>query len=133
MNLFTQPLSTLTNLFNPTQVQEQSTLISKEQFIKFRDAFRVLANDKKIKAEDILLYNVVRGLPITRGFTPVTNPIKLINGQSLNHTICNTLGCLKFHIRQTPADLLANFDNFIDIDDIKIIMDVLVKESTPYN
>jgi hypothetical protein len=55
-------------------------LFTKEQFITFRDAFKELARNKQITAAHIVAYNLVRGYPMDRGFTPITNQIKLANG-----------------------------------------------------
>jgi hypothetical protein len=55
-------------------------LFTKEQFITFRDAFKALARNKQITAAHIIAYNIVRGYPMDRGFTPITNQIKLNNG-----------------------------------------------------
>lgn len=54
--------------------------LSKPEFIRFQSAFRKLASNKSIDSGDIVLYNLIRGCAIDRGFSPVTNPNKLNNG-----------------------------------------------------
>lgn len=51
-----------------------------EQFHSFRTSFRRLANERALKSTDILIYNIIRGLPLTRGFSEVTNETKLAHG-----------------------------------------------------
>lgn len=63
--------------------------LSKPEFIRFQTAFRKFANNKSIDSGDIVLYNLIRGCAIDRGFSPVTNATKLNNGhgafQSLSY------------------------------------------------
>lgn len=132
MNTLTQALSnTLTAIIRPFQA-ENTHLITQEQFIKFRDAFKTLARDKKITAEDIVLYNVVRSFPVNRGFAHITNQIKLNNGQRRNQGIYNALGGIKFELRRNPDKVITRFDNFVTVDDVEKIMKVLTLESVPY-
>lgn len=60
---------------------------TKEQYLAFRSAWAQSANDKNshLRAEHFALYNLLRGKPIERGFTPITNRTKLQNGIRLNH------------------------------------------------
>jgi hypothetical protein len=57
-----------------------NTSITKEQFLTFRAAYKQLARDKKVTGSDIILYNMVRGFHTKRGFSTITNPVKLANG-----------------------------------------------------
>lgn len=57
-----------------------SFIFTREQFAIIRDKFRALANTEQLTPADILIYNLLRGLPATRGFTPITNKLKLVNG-----------------------------------------------------
>lgn len=54
--------------------------ISREQFTAFRTTFRALANAKALTSTDILINNLIRGLPADRGFHPISNATKLANG-----------------------------------------------------
>lgn len=72
---------------------------TKDQYLAFRAAFATAQNSPRAKkgkpmppfghrnkgwltASHFMVLNVVRGLPLLRGFTPVTNAIKLANGAS---------------------------------------------------
>jgi hypothetical protein len=52
-------------------------IISKEQFKHFQQQFRAKAQAKQLTAADHILYNLVRGKPLSHGFTPLTNPGRL--------------------------------------------------------
>lgn len=54
--------------------------LSREQFTQARALFKQAARDKKLTAASICAWSVLRGFDASRGFTPVTNPIKLANG-----------------------------------------------------
>jgi hypothetical protein len=49
----------------------------KEQFKKIQACFKELSRSKQATAADHVFYNIVRGKPIDRGFTPITNENKL--------------------------------------------------------
>ena len=55
---------------------------TKEKFILLVLAFKQKARNKKISYEDILFYNLIRGLDPKRGFTPVKNENKIKNGMN---------------------------------------------------
>lgn len=52
-------------------------ITDKSQFHLYQQAFRQLANAKMATVEDHILYNLLRGKDLKRGFTPITNPVKL--------------------------------------------------------
>jgi len=56
----------------------------REHFHAFLTTFRTLASKRDIQPADHIAFNIVRDLPLDRGFTPLTNTIKLANGQSSN-------------------------------------------------
>ena len=56
---------------------------TKEQYLAFRKAFAAAANAGTLRAEHFIFLNIVRGLPYTRGFTPVTRTTKLSNGANI--------------------------------------------------
>ncbi len=74
---FTQPTPTA----EAPSTESAHFISSKQEFEFFKQAFKEKARNKQITAEDILLYNIIRGKDIDRGFTPITNPIKLANGE----------------------------------------------------
>lgn len=109
------------------QPTEQENVISKEQFLKFRNAFKEIAHNKQITSKDIILYNTIRGLSLSRGFTEITNKVKLANGQYSNQAFNNALGNLKFNLSQNPIKISARFDNFVFMDEeaLKRIKEIL--------
>jgi hypothetical protein len=74
---FTQP----TPPAETTSAESSQFISSRQEFEFFKQAFKEKARNKQITAEDILLYNIIRGKDLDRGFTPVTNPTKLANGE----------------------------------------------------
>jgi len=54
-------------------------LNDKQQFKQYQLAFRQLAHTKQATAVDHILYNLLRGKDLKRGFTPITNETKLNN------------------------------------------------------
>lgn len=50
---------------------------SKEQYFKFRDAFRKIAHEKKSTGLHMVLLNMARGKDPFFGFSPITNTKKL--------------------------------------------------------
>lgn len=78
-------IQTITQAFTqptPAAITSSSQfIVSKEEFLFIQKAFKEKAHNKTLTAEDILLYNIIRGKDIDRGFTPVTNPTKLANGE----------------------------------------------------
>lgn len=57
-----------------------NTLLNKEQFAEFRTAFKARAKNRTLSPSDMIVYNLIRGLPANRGFTAISNPTKLANG-----------------------------------------------------
>ena len=49
----------------------------KQQFKKIQARFKELSRSKQATAVDHVFYNIVRGKPLDRGFTPITNENKL--------------------------------------------------------
>lgn len=96
-----------------------NTLLTKEQFIIFRDAFKARARAKSITAADLLIYNVIRGHAANRGFTPITNKTKLLNGQQPNYGF----DCARY---QAKTDLVRytsfveRFGNFVEVNTEKL-------------
>lgn len=130
MNLQTHTLNTTSTILHAlgiNQYTEQEHVISKEQFIKFRDAFKELAHNKQITSKDIILYNTIRGVSLSRGFTDVTNKVKLANGQYPKQAFNIALSMLKFHLSLDPTKISARFDNFVFMDEeaLKRIKEIL--------
>jgi len=62
-----------------------SIFSSKEEYLAFKATWASVVNSSaQITSIHHVLYNLLRGLPHDRGFTPVTNSNKLANGTMIN-------------------------------------------------
>jgi hypothetical protein len=50
---------------------------TKEEYYTFLDFWRTLAKSKKATSRDFLIYSLIQGTPLSKAFSPITNPIKL--------------------------------------------------------
>lgn len=57
----------------------------KEHYLSFKKAWAKASQAGKTTAAHHILYNLLRGYDISRGFTPITNRNKLENGAYINH------------------------------------------------
>lgn len=101
---------------------------TKEQYLNFRKAFSAAVNDpraKKFRKEGystytkgwmtgahFMLLNALRGLPVTRGFSPITSELKLMNGAIANQAIDanrrhleHVVAAAKSYVENKPADI----------------------------
>lgn len=86
-----------------TPSAESSQFItSKEEFLFIQKAFKEKARTKQITSTDILLYNIIRGKNVDRGFTPITNPKKLEGGEKAYNGMRKLFEC-KQNLRWTIA------------------------------
>lgn len=92
-----------------------NTEITKEQYITFRTAFKALARAKQITSSDIMLYNVIRGLPVSRGFTPITNQVKLANGAIASEALYHAKYQVKWQLVRRLDELNTKYDTFLGI------------------
>lgn len=69
------------NLFNQN--------ISLEDFNNIIISFRKKANLSGLSSAEILIYNLIRHLPSKRGFTPITNKVKISNGARVDEGFSN--------------------------------------------
>lgn len=77
----------------------------------FAAQFKKLAHLKSVTATDLILYNIVRGYPLDRGFSPFTNTIKIINGHRSGFMQAKT--DLSYLIRYRPDQLVSRYNNII--------------------
>lgn len=102
MNIFQQIKQVLTPSAQSVSADDTSNFVSsKEEFEQFRTIFKHKAQNKQIKAIDILLYNIMRGVDLERGFTPITNQRKLDNGEKAYHgqrSLFESRHSLKWHV-----------------------------------
>lgn len=87
--------------------------LTKEQFLTFREAFKKRAREKRITSEDIILYNIVRGLPVERGYTQIKNSNKLQNGMSPYTTLELSIVKTRSQIIHYLDETNERFGNFL--------------------
>ena len=78
----------------------------KQQFKQYQQDFRALSSSKEATAEDHILYNLIRGKDLKRGFTPITNERKL-NADYYRHewrTFERALSNLKHQIKNRERE-----------------------------
>ncbi len=69
---------------------------TKEEYLAFRKAWATAVNNgEEISAAHHVLYNILRGHPHSRGFTPITNANKLRNGTFINAGLYHALYVLR--------------------------------------
>lgn len=83
--------------------------LSREQFLEFRAAYRALANDRQLTARDIMLYNMIRGLPLNRGFTNITNANRLANGANPEYGFKSAKSTLIGSLRYAKTKMVERF------------------------
>lgn len=49
--------------------------------VAFRAAWKILADKRALTPAHMALYALLMGRPVSRAFSPITNPVKLQNGQ----------------------------------------------------
>lgn len=88
---------------------EYTSPLTREQFLFIRTQIKNSAATKSLAPYEVVLNNLIRGLPLDRGFSPITNPIKLSNGytamDSFNTAkrMCSKM--LKHYTMLSPADV----------------------------
>lgn len=87
-----------------------NTLLNKEQFKQFRTAYKTLARERKLTPADIIVYNLIRGLPANRGFTAITNPTKLANGAQEWGSFIAAKGNLQYRFKYRAADACKQYN-----------------------
>ena len=114
----------MTNYFN-----------SKEQYLTFRKAWANASQNKLLDGGHYAMFNLLMKRPIERGFTPITNVVKLQNGFSINHGLAMASNHLRSMINTAKQDkpaswmkyrlecFLAPFDGAIPIEMIKQLPD----------
>ena len=116
---------------------------TKEQHVAFRKAWAKVAQDKKLTATHMVLYNIIRGKEVTHGFTPVTNTNKLSNGMSFNGKIVEAIHYWKtlktMTVYYNEADyyrsfvdrFLSGFEDVLTVEDLSQIEIPQVEEISP--
>lgn len=130
MNTLTQLIQSIVPSFIQSIVvpNKKEQTISKEQFIKFHSAYKELAKNKQITATDSILYNAIRGLPLDRGFTLITNKIKLDNGQHNNWSCYHTYVYLIIELERAPQTIITRFKDTLNTSDLSIILNYIKEQ-----
>lgn len=93
-----------------TSITTPSYLFSRDQFQSFRTYFRTCAADRQLEPTDMLLYNMIRGLPLDRGFSPITNPIKIANGAAPYLSFEQAKSTLRWTLKRNAADFKKKYN-----------------------
>lgn len=88
-----------------------NTFETKEQYLAFRAAWATAAQSKELTAEHHILFNILCGRPIDRGFTPITKATKLQNGFRINHGLYHAAQSLQY--RMVNEEFMAPFGDTI--------------------
>lgn len=86
-----------------------NTLLSQEQFSQFHTAFKALAHARSLTSEDMIVNNVIRGLPEDRGFTAITNLVKIANGADKWHSFKCDSRHLVYLIKHHPTKIKERY------------------------
>jgi hypothetical protein len=108
-----------------TTITFPSYLLTREQFQAFRTYFRTRAKDRRLSPTDILTYNMIRGLPLDRGFSPVTSPIKIANGAQPWMSFEQAKATLRWSIKRYPADFKKTFGDIITDEQVATLTALL--------
>lgn len=94
------------------------TAILKDQFSQ---QFKKLAHSKSITPIDIVLYNIVRGYPMDRGFSPIKNVNKLANGQKSAANLAKRR--LRLAATYSPDQIVLKYNNIFGKVELRTIVD----------
>ena len=88
-----------------------------EVFNQVIAAFRAKAKTTGLSAVEHILYNMVRNLPLNRGFTPITNQVKLANGQYPEQRFDIAKASLKYVLNKNFAAYVKTFSLPVETHD----------------
>lgn len=90
-------------------------ILSKAEYELYRAEFKIAANKQVLRAEDMILFNILSGRDPIKGFTPITNCRRL---QSVAHRYGNTESAIRsmmYTIRYRRATQVnLDFSKFTD-------------------
>jgi hypothetical protein len=90
-------------------IMNANTQLNREQFIKYHAAFKTLAAAKLLTPADMVLHNLMRDLPATRGFSPTTNQQKIAAGQHRLLGLKQAVAALKFQAKYRKQQLIDRY------------------------
>lgn len=79
-----------------------TTQYSHNDFFEIIALFKEKARTKGLNSYEHILYNKIRDLPLDRGFTVITNKVKLANGAIANGAYKNALTMAKYVVKNKP-------------------------------
>ncbi len=85
------------------------TMLDREQFTKYHAAFKNLAATRQLTPADMMMHNIIRGLPIDRGFSPITNARKLGSGSHPMIGLKQASSHLRYLAKYKKQELNARF------------------------
>ena len=102
-------------------------LCSKEQLFLFKKQFKQLSRTGSITPSDVVMHNLVRGLDPKRGFTDITNQVKLTHGAVADQGYAASVAQLKLSLRWTKSleSLAKRYDNALDQQTISTLISQL--------
>jgi hypothetical protein len=107
INVIETQKTTSQHAFNLANAFSQQ--FGEQSFYTIFNYLKAKASNKKLglSAAEHVLYNIVRGHPINRGFTPVSNQVKLSNGMHPELGLIEARASLKYKLKfsSLPADL----------------------------
>lgn len=98
-----------------TSITSPSYILSRDQYQAYHAFYKAKAINRQLTPADILIHNMVRGLPLDRGFTPITNPIKLANGAQPLLAFDQAKASMRWILKRQRPDFKKIFsDNITD-------------------
>lgn len=98
-----------------------SYLLTREQFQAFHTSFKEKSKLRILTSRDMLIYNMIRGLPADRGFSPITNGIKIANGAAPWGALETAKSSLKWNMKRHPD----SFNNMLSQEQIAQLLEKL--------
>jgi len=96
-------------------------IFSKQEFLSIKESFK----KAEIKsAHDYIIYNVIRGVASDKGFTPLTNPIKLANGAQSNYNY-PSIGNARWSLKHRPEYIRKIFGDLLTDEKCALILEAI--------
>lgn len=105
----------------------------KETFKNIQVIFRQGAHARNVSSAEHLFYNIIRGKPVTHGFTPVTNTNKLKHGMYPDHGYNQARNEFRWHIQYVNkgwgaawgVNMFSKYKDLITEDQWKLILETV--------
>lgn len=90
-----------------------------------------LAN-KQLSSTHHLLYAALRGKNWHKSYTPITNAVKIANGQDANGALKNDLFCLKSSLAAYRTYVASLFGDLVSREGFETLLTVMGNQDQPY-